>query len=392
MVEGSGEDRIIPVPDSPLDENMPQKAPPVEPQKTQEKPLFVYERHADWFRKMGWKNNPFTFSINSFLFVGYDYQTDSLLSSIREKQKISLVVGPTGSGKTSLLSWISRNLPPGYDCLFVSKPPSKEEMVEIFNAKFKPPWFLRPFIPNIKNVYELPDFLNRKLENTNLVVLLDECHEAGTDILEWIRVLSDQVGNMQIIMAGLPVFEAQMGDKLETLRKRVAVRLEVLYLTKEEMREMIKRRIEHVGGKGTEPFAEEVIGEIYKRTAGFPREVIRLCNELVSRAAAEGSGTITSGMLDARPKEEKEVTLQSIDYMTPMQKWIIDFLAKKPSSPGDMANITDLRKYKSRQHAVRSINNILKRMFAEGIVERERKDRAFIYHLSPKFRTLAVKA
>ncbi len=395
MADGSEEERIVAVPDSPIAENLPLKEPvekPEKPQKTQEKPLYAYVSHAEWFQKVGWKNNPFTFSINPLLLVGYKVQTDSLMAALGEKQKITLVIGPTGSGKTSLLSWISRNAPSGYDYVFISKPPSKEELVEIFSEKFKPPWFLRPFIPDIKNIYGLPEFLNRKLKNRNMVVLFDECHEANTDTLEWIRVLSDQVENMQIIMSGLPVFEAQIRDRLETLRKRIAVRLEVLYLTKEEMREMIKRRIENAGGSDVRPFTEETVNALYNRTAGFPRETIRLCNELVNRAALEGKYEITPDMMEAKPAEEKEISLTTIEDMTPMQKWIIDFLTRKPSSPGGMADNLDLGKYKSRQHAVRSMNNVLKKMFAEGIVERERKERAFIYHLSPKFRTLAVRA
>jgi type II secretory pathway predicted ATPase ExeA len=399
-MEGDKEDQVLPVPDSPISENTEQKEAPEiaeKPQKTEEireKPLYTYVSHSEWFTKIGWKNNPFVFNIRPFLLVGYKNQINAVMAALSEKQKITLILGPTGSGKTSLLTWISGNLPENSDCIYVSKPPSSEqEIVDIFNEKFKPPWFLRPFIPNIKNIYELPRFLNRKLKGKNMVLMIDECHEADVDVLEWIRVLSDQVENMQIALSGLPIFEAKVSSTLETLRKRIMVRIEVLYLTKEEMTEMIKKRIESVGGTGTEPFAPETIAAIYNRTGGFPRETIRLCNELVNKAAIESKFIITPDMVEERKNEEKsEITLSSLENMTPMQKLVIDFIARTPSSPGSIANSSDLAKYKSRQHAVRSINNILKRMLSDGIVERTRKDKAFIYQISPKFRTLVVKS
>jgi len=399
MVEDK-EDQFITVPDTPITEKEPEKNTPEMPEKqpkSVEKPLYAYVNHTEWFGKLGWESNPFVFDINPYLLVGYENQIESILSALKEKQKISLVLGPTGSGKTSLLTWISNNLPDGYDFIFISKPPANDqELVDIFNNKFEIKWlprFLRPFIPNIKNIHELPEFLNKKLKRKNLVVFFDECHEADTDILEWIRVLGDQVHNIQIILSALPVFEVQMSNNLETLRKRVMVRVEVLYLTKEEMHEMIKRRIENIGGEGVRPFTDGSVEEIYNKTGGFPRETIRVCNDLINRAAIEEKETIEAQMVDIKPTQEKgEITLSSLQNMTPLKRWIISFLTKQSASPGEMANNLDLTKYKSRQHAVRSMNNILKRMLSDGIVERERKDKAYIYHLSPKFRTLAVKS
>ena len=60
-----------------------------------------------------------------------------------------------------------------------------------------------------------------------------------------------------------------------------------------------------------------------------------------------------------------------LDKITPMQKDVIDLLSKKACSPGEIANMLNLDKYKSRQHAVRSVNNILKRLMADGFVERK---------------------
>ena len=132
--------------------------------------------------------------------------------------------------------------------------------------------------------------------------------------------------------------------------------------------------------KSPKPDLAVVAGDIQGALEGKSPE------NLLAKKALEMSFSAACFIRDV----EKENIRPPMEMMETLVE--IDFLAKKPCSPGEIANNLDLGKYKSRQHAVRSINNILKRMFAEGIVEREKKDRAFIYHLSPKFRTLAVKA
>ena len=75
-----------------------------------------------------------------------------------------------------------------------------------------------------------------------------------------------------------------------------------------------------------------------------------------------------------------------------MQKNILETLAKGSYTPGDIANMLNLEKYKSRQHAVRSVNNIMKRLLADGFIERRKRDKAFVYSLAPQLRTILVKA
>ncbi len=350
------------------------------------------KRMKEWMTEIGWSGNPFTFSINPFLCVGYEEQRNALLSAIEEKQSMIMVAGPTGSGKTSLLKWVAVNMPADFDWIYVGKPPAEaQELVDIFNNKYGSPWFLRMLIPNIKNAYQIPDFLNKRLKGKHLVLFFDEAHEAPLQMLEWMRVLGDQIASVSIVLSGLPLLESKLKNNLETLRNRITARIEVLSLTKEEMRVMIARRIESVGGRGTEPFTPEALDALYEKTGGFPREVLRLCAELVSFATRHGAYSITVGMIGDR-KQESSTSLQALEVLTPMQREVVELLGASPASPGDIANKLALEKYKTRQHAVRSVNNVLIRMMSEGMVERTRKDKAYVYHLSPKLRTLVVKA
>ncbi len=348
----------------------------------------------EWFREIGWSNNPFVFSINPSLLVGYKEQLNKIDNAIKSRHKAVLILGPTGSGKTTLLKWLNKNIVNGTDSIYISKiPDAPEEFVYIFNEKYKSPWFLRWLIPNIKNIYQIPDFLNKKLKKKHLVILCDEVHEADHEVLEWLRVLCDQIDNVSIVLSGLPVFEEKLRDELETLRKRISVRVELVSLTKEETRELIEKRIHDVGGVEIEPFLPETIDVIYERTGGFPREIIRICDTLVTNAIESGKRIITPDLVSYKePAKKENVSLKIMEDITDLQKRIIESISARSLSPGQIADKIGMRNYKSRQHAVRSVNNILKRMMDENMVERKRSGRAFVYVLSPKLKTMFVKS
>lgn len=328
------------------------------------------------------------------MFVGYSDQTQRILRVLEEKHKVSLIIGPTGSGKTTMLKWVTVNLPSDFDYVYIGKPPMKpEEFVDIFNAKYRSNWltrFLFPGVAQSKTLYDVPHFLNRKIGKKHLVVMLDEAHESPMEILEWLRVLSDQVENMSILLTGLPVFEKQLSE-IETLRKRILNKIELLSLTKEETEHLIRKRIQHVGGTGDE-FSKEVIDIIYERTGGFPRDIIRMGNEMIDVGVKYGKTTITPDLIQNGRKDEaqQQTPAMTLESLTPMQKEVVEKLIR-PMTPGDIANSLDLAKYKSRQHAVRSVNNVLKQLMDERIVERARADKAFLYQLSPQMKNLVIR-
>jgi type II secretory pathway predicted ATPase ExeA len=380
------------------EESKPASEPPEQLAQPPEQPVFVpltpESRKmgvAEWLQAMRWRTNPFVFSIVPSLFVGYRSQTERIMNAIEERHKLLLILGPTGSGKTTILKWLSVKLRHA-DALYIGKPPKNaEDFVEIFNAKYRKPWYAF-WKSKIKTIYELPDFLNKKTRGRPLVLLFDEAHEANTEVLEWLRTLNDQVESMTVVLSGLPDFEDQLRNNLETFTKRITAKISLLSLTKEETKELITKRIVHAGGRGDE-FPDFVIDKIYDYTAGFPREIIRVCDELVNNAMSKGRTQIEFDLHEKKEaiEEARPVSMSLLEKMTPMQKEILEMLSKKAMTPGQIANSLDLAKYKSRQHAVRSLNNVMKSLLEDGYLERQKEEKAYLYSLSPKISTLFVK-
>ena len=341
-----------------------------------------------------WNSNPFTFRILPDLFVGYEKECQSIINGVNNGSKFALLMGPTGSGKTTLMKHLTRRL----DCarmLYISKPPKKpEDWVTAFQDILKR-GFLGSFFNRSKhiNLYNLSEKLNKKLNGNRCVLFVDECHEASLESLEWLRTLVDHVDYLSVVLAGLPVFENILKSNLETFMRRVDVREELTNLTKSETRELIKRRVENSGGEDIKPFTHGTIDHIYERTGGFPREIIRMCNSLTQKALEKNISIIDTDFLKEIEEPAPRISLDKINSLPERQRLILETLAQHGElSPSDVISRMEIDDYKDRENAVRSVNNLLRRLMKEKLVERKRTGKTYRYRISEKYQTMLVSA
>lgn len=357
------------------------------------------------FSKWGWNENPFVLKIDPRLFVGYEQQVGAVQDHIKNKHKIALITGRTGSGKTTFLKWIESQ----YDeaKLYVSKPPKNpKDFISIFTSIFGFSFWERLFRRK-PTLYTLPAYINKKLKGKHLVFLLDEAHETNKDVLEWLRVLTDQIDGISLVLAGMPMLENKIKGELETLDQRITTRITLDALDEKNTAELIKKRIEASGGTGIKPFTQLALNKIYERTGGFPREVLKFCDRLSKTASQRSLNSIDLSLID----EHKEIQLPNVRLQEP----VVTFIPKPPSDeqlrnlplkqrrilellsqkdwliPTAIAEEIGIQGYKSKGHAVRSINNILTRLMREGYVQRESRGKAFMYALTPKVKTFFVE-
>lgn len=352
--------------------------------------------HYEYYSKFGWSSNPFTLTISPSLMVGYSKQCDSLLSHVFNLHKFASVIGPTGSGKTTMLLWLRSHLMAYKKFLpyYIPKPPrSSKNLINLFKiiVGFN---FLDKIRSRDISLFNLSRLVYRKLRRKHLVLLVDEAHEASITNLEWLRTLTDSIPNMTVILAALPVFEKRIETKLPTLFMRVTTKTYLNNLSKPEVESLISKRIENVDGNGLTPFMLDSIERIYDITGGFPREIIKTCDRLVKEAAQKNITTITTSFIDQviQPTPDTQhVELQTT--LSKKQRQILKILNENPNlTPSTLVQRLDTSSYKNKDNAIRSVNNILKRLLRDGLIQRKKLGNTYVYHLSPKSKTIFTEA
>jgi DNA-binding MarR family transcriptional regulator len=224
--------------------------------------------------------------------------------------------------------------------------------------------------------------------------MIDEAHEASITNLEWIRTLSDSIPNMTVILAALPIFEKKIETELPTLFMRITTKAYLNNLSKPELESLILKRIENVDGGDLKPFSSDSIERIYEITGGFPREIIKTCDKLVKEAATKNIIAINAGFVDqiiSPQPPSQQIELQAT--LSKKQNQILRLLNEESNlSPSSIIDHLDLSSYKNKSNAIRSINNILKRLLRDDLIQRKKLGNTYVYYLSPKAKTIFTEA
>ena len=350
----------------------------------------------EYYTKFDWSSNPFTLSISPELMVGYSGQTSSLLSHVHNLHKFALVVGPTGSGKTTLLIWLRAQLM-AYKKFFpyyVSKPPrSPKNLILLFKSILGYGILDKIRYKNL-TPFNLSKFIFRKVKTKHFVLLIDEAHESSITNLEWIRTIVDSTSNLSVIFASLPIFEDNLTSKLPTLSMRINTKVYLNSLSKSETESLIMKRIENVGGNELKPFTSEAVDRIFEITGGFPREIIKTCDKLIKNAVENNISNINTsfvGQILKHSETPKSIELKVI--LSRKQKNILKIVNKTPNlTPSEIVDYLKLDSYKDRNNAIRSVNNILRRLLKDEFLHRKKLGNSYVYFLSGKGKTIFTEA
>jgi general secretion pathway protein A len=196
---------------------------------------------------------------------------------VREGAGFMMLTGEVGTGKTTLLHSLLRQLDPRTAASYVFNPTlSFDDLLEYVLTDFSIPAAPASRAPRLGVLNTF--LLERHRAGLNTVLVLDEAQLLTVEMLERLRLLSNfetaTAKLLQIILAGQPELATKLElRELRQLRQRIVLHVTLAPLSTDETREYIRTRLRTAGARDLGIFSEPAVREVARRTEGFPRLV-----------------------------------------------------------------------------------------------------------------------
>jgi general secretion pathway protein A len=268
-----------------------------------------------------------------FLFLSESHREAlaTLVYAIRERKGFSVLTGEVGTGKTTILNALMRQLDPKVQTAFVFNTALGTE--DFFACLFEE-LDLEPVDPFRKSTVlkRLNDYLIERLRSGRQTVLIvDEAQNLGPEVLEEIRMLSNletpQSKLINIILVGQPELAHKLEQpELRQLRQRVELRHVIRPLGAQETERYVVERLLVAGHAKGDLFGSAALRALYRYSGGIPRVInvladnalllafarqIERVNASIVHEAARDVGLAGAEEPDAAPEELKQKPAES---------------------------------------------------------------------------------
>lgn len=244
------------------------------------------EAQKSWFNRFNWKRNPFTLNIIPDTFAGHKNELAIILEKINTASGHILIIGGLGTGKSTLLQWLEKNLKEKFETIYVIRPPSRpDDLIDLVSSTIaQKTTHTRKY-----SVYDFQELC--KHHKRPILILLDEAHEFSEGFEQFLRTLGD-LPNILLVMAGLPQAREKLKRDLPALFDRIVESLLLGSLTLDETKELIEKRIVHSGGSGFGPFSPTAIEKVFDLSCGIPRGIIKIADWVITKAMHSSKNVI----------------------------------------------------------------------------------------------------
>ncbi len=246
-----------------------------------------------------------------------------------------LLTGGVGTGKTTLIQTLVTLLhKPVRLCLISNPTMDKDEFFYYLASQLK--------LPYDGNKAKLMVYLSKLLElchkkKEKVLIILDEAHVIPVDLLEEIRLLSNQTGKyrnvLSVFLVGQPEMLKRLGtERLKPLKQRIGIRFHVESFTGDETIQYILSRLKKAGAR-RDIFTDKALNLIHKAASGNPRLINILCDHCLLTGFSSEQASITDKMVRECamelnvPGEEMTFQIQPSRFSFAGKKWLMVVLA-----------------------------------------------------------------
>jgi general secretion pathway protein A len=252
----------------------------------------------------GFREAPFSVTPDPrFFYTNPIYQEAlaALRYGIEAKKGFIVITGEAGTGKTTLLRKLMRNLEAAIHPVF------------IFNTHVSFTALLRTILGDLglgsqkrdksTMIEQLNGYLIEQAKKRHIVsLLIDEAQNLTDQTLEGLRLLSnletDTEKLLQIVLVGQPELEPKLDRPgLHQLKQRVALQCRLVPLNGREVRPYIDLRLQAAGYEGTELFDPDTVEQIALYSRGIPRLINIICDNALLIAYATSQKRISTEMV-----------------------------------------------------------------------------------------------
>jgi len=253
----------------------------------------------------GFRESPFSVTPDPRFFYTNPHYLEAFAAlsyGIEAKKGFIVITGEVGTGKTTLLRRLLRNLADTVHSVFVFN--SCLSFPELLQLTLQDLGLTSKDQSKVAMLVELNDYLIKQLNQGHTVtMLIDEAQNLSDEVLENLRLLSnletDQEKLIQIVLMGQPELHAKLAQPhLRQLKQRVAVQCRLNPLLDNEVRPYIDSRLMAAGYEGKDLFHPDAVERIAYHSKGIPRVINIICDNALLSAYAESQRRVYADKID----------------------------------------------------------------------------------------------
>jgi general secretion pathway protein A len=238
--------------------------------------------YKDFF---GFSEDPFSLTPDpAFLYMTMSHweALSTMMGGIKERKGIIVITGDVGTGKTTLIHALLKDLNDQIRTAFIFNP--QLTFKQLLKAIL---WELNVPVSGentLTLLYKFDEYIREKsAADETVVILIDEAQSIGpkvlTDLDRLLQRDAAQAEVLQTLLVGQLELEGHLGsEELLQFKHRIAIHRRIRPLTEEESSGYIDHRLKKVGSGSSKVFTPKAIDLICKSAKGIPRVINLICD------------------------------------------------------------------------------------------------------------------